>query len=131
MTNITTLNEINQQEERLRIAMLAGDVQALDALIDDRLIFIGPDGGVYGKQDDLDLHRSGQQKITKVAPGEVRIELYGEAAISTVQAKLAGTFKGQAFEGNYRYIRTWLRTDRGWRIVGGSVCAVPPTSPKI
>ena len=57
--------EIHQAEERLRAAMLTGDVSELDALIDDRLVFIGPDGGAYTKEDDLELHRSGAERVTR------------------------------------------------------------------
>jgi hypothetical protein len=40
---------------------------ALDQLLDDRLIFtFGSDGKCYTKQDDLQLHRSRQQVLTKV-----------------------------------------------------------------
>ena len=55
--------KIRQLEERLRQAMLKSDVAELDALIDDRLLFIGPDGAVFSKKDDLDLHRSGAERI--------------------------------------------------------------------
>lgn len=117
--------EIHQVEERLRAAMLTSNVTELDALIDDQLLFIGPDGGVNRKADDLELHRSGAQQLTRVDLEEVLIELHGSTAIAVVLANLAGVFKGQAFAGHYRYTRTWVRGDQGWRIVAGSVCSVP------
>jgi ketosteroid isomerase-like protein len=120
--------EIRQMEERLRSAVLSGNVVELDALIDDRLLFVGPDGGVYSKADDLELHRSGAERITRFDLEEVLIELHGATAIAIVQANLAGVFKGQAFDGHYRYIRTWLRKEQSWRIVAGSVCALPALS---
>jgi Domain of unknown function (DUF4440) len=46
-----TVQRIRAQEHRLRDAMLAGNVAELDALIDDRLLFVGPDGGVYSKAE--------------------------------------------------------------------------------
>ena len=39
-------------ERRLQAAQLASDVAALDELLDDRLVSTGPDGALYGKQDD-------------------------------------------------------------------------------
>ncbi len=45
-------NEIRVAEACLRSAMLASDGQQLDHLIDDRLLFVGPDSRVYSKQDD-------------------------------------------------------------------------------
>jgi len=117
--------EIHQLEERLRAAMLTSNVAELDALIDDRLLFIGPDGNVYRKQDDLELHRSGAEQITRADFEEIQVETHGLVAITTVRANMAGTFKGAAFEGRYRYIRTWVRGESGWRIVAGSVSLIP------
>lgn len=53
-------------EERLRQALLKSDVAELDALVDDRLLFVGPDGAVYSENDDLELHRSGAERIARL-----------------------------------------------------------------
>ena len=42
-------DRIRELEERLRLAMLASNVSELDDLIDDELLFVGPDGHVYSK----------------------------------------------------------------------------------
>ena len=57
-------SEIEIADQKLRSAMLASDVQTLDQLIDDDLLFIGLDGSVLTKEDDLGFHRSGEQRIT-------------------------------------------------------------------
>lgn len=120
--------EIHQAEERLRAAMLTSNVAELDALIDDRLLFIGPEGGVYRKEDDLELHRSGAERLTHVEVEEIRVERYGAIAVTVVVANLAGVFKEENFAGRYRYLRTWMCGDQGWKIVAGSVCSAPPSS---
>ncbi len=117
-------SEIRSMEQHLRAAMLASNVAELDALIDDRLVFVGPDSKVYRKEDDLALHRSGQQTLSRLDLKEVQIEMHGATAVTVVLADLAGVFKGQAFEGSFRYLRTWQRFGEAWRIVAGSVCAV-------
>lgn len=117
-------SEILQLEERLRLAMLRGDVPALDVLIDDELLFVGPDGAIYTKRDDLELYRSGVQKLSLLEFREVAVRMHGATAVSVVMAYLSGNFKGEPYAGLYRYIRTWARGD-GWRIVAGVVCAVP------
>jgi ketosteroid isomerase-like protein len=117
--------EIERLEERLRTAMETSNVAELDALIDDRLMFVGPDGLVYDKEDDLGLHRSGEQQLTRVELRNLAIEVHGATAITIVESELAGVFKGESFAGRYRYLRVWSRSDDGWRIIAGSVCAVP------
>ena len=113
--------EIIQAEERLVRAMLESDVSTLDALIDDRLLFVGPDGNVYSKQDDLALHSSGEERIGRLDVEQRLVEAHDSVAAVVVVAAMEGVFKGQAFAGRFRYLRTWLRTPSGWRIIAGSV----------
>jgi ketosteroid isomerase-like protein len=117
--------EIRQYEEALRIAMLTSDVAALDSLIAEDLMFVGPSGDVFHKEDDLALHRSGRQKLTLAEWRSVEISLREQAAVTTVTAGLAGIFDGTAFAGHFRYCRFWVKTASGWKVLGGSVIALP------
>jgi hypothetical protein len=45
-------------EAALRRAQLASDVAEIDRLVDEELVFTGPDGSVYSKTDDLAAHRT-------------------------------------------------------------------------
>ena len=111
-------------EDALRKAQVAGDVRELDRLIDDSLLFIGPNGAVYGKQDDLDAHRNGLIRITRLDPSEERVMRFGDIAIVSVRMEMTGTFDGTAFAGPFRYTRVWRELKGGWRIVAGHASAV-------
>ena len=111
-------------EAALRQAQLASDVAVLDRLVDDALIFTGPDGAVYGKQDDLDAHRRGMVRITRLEPSEERIQRFGSIAVVSVRMEMSGTFQGATFAGPFRYTRVWCARPEGWRIVAGHVSAV-------
>ena len=111
-------------EEALRKAQLAGDVRELDRLLDDALVFTGPNGAVYSKLDDLDAHRRGLIRITRLEPSEERIQRFGEIAVVIVRMQMSGTFEGQAFAGPFRYTRVWRADGDAWRIVAGHVSAV-------
>lgn len=118
-------DDIAQREAELRRAQLAGDVAALDRLIDDELIFTGPNGALFGKQDDLNAHRAGDIRITRLDPSEERLQRHGpDVAVVIVRMEMAGTFFGQPFGGSFRYTRVWRRRADGWRIVAGHVSAV-------
>ena len=116
--------ELHACEAALRAAQLAGDAAALEALLDDTLMFTGPDGAVYGKADDLDAHRRGWIVITRLEPSDERVERHGGLAIVSVRMEMAGTWRGEAFHGPFRYTRVWRRFANGWRIVAGHVSAV-------
>lgn len=111
-------------ELALRAAQLAGDVMALERLIDDALIFTGPDGAIYGKQDDLDAHRRGLVRITRLDASDERIVRDGSVAVVSVRMEMSGTFHGARFDGPFRYTRVWCQRPDGWRIVAGHVGAV-------
>lgn len=111
-------------ERALRVAQLAGDVEALERLIDDALIFTGPDGTIFGKQDDLDAHRRGAVRITRLDASEERILRDGSVAIVSVRMEMSGTFQGAPFAGPFRYTRVWCERPDGWRVIAGHVGAV-------
>ncbi|MEV4516135.1 nuclear transport factor 2 family protein [Dactylosporangium sp. NPDC049525] len=115
---MTTVDLLKAAERRVQAAQLAGDVAVLDEMIDDRLVFTGPDGLLYGKEDDLLLHRSGAQKMTAVQEEDLRCLVDGRTGVTWFVGRLAGTFKGQDFEARMRYTRTWVFSDpAGWRLV--------------
>jgi ketosteroid isomerase-like protein len=111
-------------EAALRQAQLTSNVQELDRLVDDALVFTGPNGAVYGKQDDLDAHRRGLIRITRLEPSEERVQRFGHIAVVSVRMEMSGTFEGAPFAGPFRYTRVWRAHENGWRIVAGHVSAV-------
>jgi ketosteroid isomerase-like protein len=115
---------IETLEEKLRQAMLHSDVLALDELIADDLIFTMHTGLMLTKQDDLEGHRSGSEKLTKVDTDDLKVRHYGDCAVVTVKADLAGSFNGQGFSGIYRYTRVWVKRQNRWQIVAGHVSEV-------
>lgn len=116
--------QIQEYEERLRLAMLHSDVAELDALIGDDLLFVGLGGRIYTKADDIQLHRSGSQRMIQVEWQEVQVRSHGSTCITVVTAELAGTFMGEPFSGCFRYVRTWVQNGNGWCVVAGSVSAI-------
>jgi hypothetical protein len=119
-------DHIRELEERLRLAMLASNVRELDVLIDDELLFVGPDGNLYSKAEDLELYRSGAQRLAYLEWEQQEFRLHGTACVGVVTAFVALKFRGEPVSGRFRYSRTWLHRDGQWRIVSGSVAAVAP-----
>ena len=117
---------VSELEERLRQAMLASDVDRLDMLIDDDLLFTTQTGAVVGKAADLNAHRSGQLRLTTLDPSDQRVLFAGETAVVSVLMDVAGTYEGEPFAGAYRYTRVWGHAGGAWRVVAGHMSAVPP-----
>ena len=133
-TDVTANESLRACEAALRRAQLAGNVAELDRLLDDELVFTGPDGDLYSKAlgdeaDDLDAHRSGMVHITRLEASEERIQRFGDIAVVIVRMDMSGTFRGEAFAGPYRYTRIWRAHGDGWRIVAGHVSGVASPTP--
>jgi len=119
--------EIVALEARMRAAQLAGDVEALDALIADTVLFTGPDGRVGTKAQDLEAHRSGGVRFRSHEPKELRIRRVGTSvAVCALLADLTVEMNGTTHRGTYRYTRVWAQESTGpWRVVGGHVSQAP------
>lgn len=118
--------EIVALEAALRLAQLAGDVAALDALLAEELLFTGPTGELGTKAEDLAAHGSGALRIQTHDPEELRIRRVGaDVAVVALRARLVVAVGGTVVRGTYRYTRMWARETGGpWRVVGGHVSAV-------
>lgn len=118
-------NELRTAERRLQAAQLASDVAALDELLDDRLVFTGPDGALYGKQDDLRVHRTRTQVIDALHEEELTVLVAGGTGLTWFLGSLRGSIDGAAFEARMRYTRTWVHdATHGWRIIAAHASVV-------
>ncbi len=124
-------NELRSAERRLQAAQLASDVPALDDLLDDRLVFTGPDGALYTKQDDLRVHRTRTQVIDTLHEEDLSVLVAGDTGITWFLGRLHGSIDGTPFEARMRYTRTWVHdAARGWRIIAAHASFVPaPAQP--
>lgn len=118
------MSTIRDAELALRRAQLAGDVAAIEKLLDGDLVFTGPDGLLYHKHDDLDAYRAGLIRITQLTPSEEHIQDFGEIVVVSVRMEMRGSFQGADFAGPFRYTRIWCKTGNDWRIVAGHVSAI-------
>ena len=118
--------EIADLESRLRNAQLAADVAELDALIAEDLLFVGPDGNLATKAQDLAAHASGAVRFREHEPEELHVRRVGsDVAVTTLRARLAVEVAGALHRGTYCYTRVWAREgDAPWRVVAGHVSAV-------
>jgi hypothetical protein len=111
------MEDLRDAERRLQTAQLAGDVEALDRLLDDRLIFTFG-ANVQTKADDLELHRTRVQVVTRVAEEELTVLTDGRTGVTWFLGTVEGTVSGAPFAARMRYTRTWLYDEtHGWRII--------------
>jgi ketosteroid isomerase-like protein len=115
---------IEKYEEALRAAMLTNDVEALADLLDDRLVFTGPDGRVFSKDDDLSVHRNKLLRLDQLDLNETQIHRIGALILTTTKATLSGHFGSTPFDGTFAYTRLWRPSGALWRVVAGHAAKI-------
>jgi len=118
--------ELLEAEATLRSAQLAADTALLDALLEDDLLFTGPDGQLATKAQDIEAHRSGVVRFREHHPEELRMRMVGDAAaITALRTRIVVDVAGQTRRETVRYTRMWRKSRSGeWRVAGGHVSIV-------
>lgn len=117
--------QILEAEERLRLAMLHSDINALHELLAPELIYTNHLGQVFSKQEDLAIHQSGELAIQELNPSEQRIQIIGEVALVTVRVHSTASYRGTELDGDFRFTRVWSRSSaHTWQIIAAHCSAV-------
>ncbi|HLJ32997.1 MAG TPA: nuclear transport factor 2 family protein [Ktedonobacteraceae bacterium] len=117
-----SLDEIRDVERQLQQAMVKNDVQVLERLIHDDLVFIDVEGNVQGKRNDIESHASGAVVQTAVEFVEEPVmQVHGETAVVAVKAYVKVQLQGNPVEALCRYLRVWLFQGDRWQIISGTV----------
>ena len=118
----TTIDKalVIESENLLIAAMKAGNIEALDSLLHDDLLFITPDGQAITKKMDLDSHRSGTMIVDEINPEIENINIIGDTAVITIAIAAKGSMLGQPIEGRFRYIRVWKLVCNTLKVIAGS-----------
>ena len=105
-----------QDQERIR-AQINADAVALRRIYADDFLGIGPTGVARNKADviaDFTTHVLTYQSITTA---EVRVRVYGIAAVQTGRSTMVGQDRGKAAPRENRFTRVWVMTDGRWQLV--------------
>lgn len=114
---MSAIEAVREAEERLRIAALNGDVAGLDALMTDDLVFVDVMGRVLDKQADLDLHRTGALKLSRLSFADLSLRQLDERTVHTLlRVEAEGTAQGAPLAASLRFTRLWRLTEAGWRV---------------
>jgi Domain of unknown function (DUF4440) len=117
--------EVVAREQALLRAVTTNDVALLDDLLHDDLLFNGPDGRTATKALDLANYRSGGVQLRRADPSDRVASAIGDDVVVAVTVRLEGSYLGVQVDGSYRYLRVWKHIGGAWRVIAGSVVAVP------
>jgi ketosteroid isomerase-like protein len=94
-----------------------GDTNALDALWADDLEVAVPKMAVMTKPEVLGFARSGRMKFLRYATSDIRIRVYGDAAVVTGRLQRTRVLGGKEVSDDWRFTKTYIRQAERWRVV--------------
>ena len=111
------IKELTRLESVWNDAHVRGDAAVLDRLWAEDLVVTVPDMPVMNKEESLAIWRSGKMKFHSYKTSDLRIRVYGNAAVVTGQLERRRTNNLQEFEDDWRFTKVYVRRDGRWLVV--------------
>jgi ketosteroid isomerase-like protein len=117
--------EIRQMESRRIQAMLRVDTEELNRVLADDLTYVHSSGQVDTKAELISSLQSGQRKYESIQPDEIKVRVYGEAAVVTGRAQMRTKSQGQDFHFQIRFTDVYVKKGDGWQMVAWQSSRLP------
>ena len=101
----------------------AGEVNSVEDLFDDELVFVHLNGHVTSKRDWIGQMRSRRFVYDRIEPHEMSARVYGDTAVLVGKATFSVTMG--SFKGSYDLVFTevYARKARAWKLVNLHTCS--------
>lgn len=104
-------------EDARNNAIVNGDAKALDQLTSDDYTFINLRGGVQLKPEIIKGFASGSYHYQSRDITELKVRVYGNAAVVTGRSTQKGVEDGRDNSGDYRFTRVYVKQSGRWQTV--------------
>ncbi|MEA5574542.1 nuclear transport factor 2 family protein [Calothrix sp. UHCC 0171] len=116
--------QVIANEKKLLEAMKSNNLELLDQLLHDDLLFNGPDGKTATKAIDMANYRSGNINLHTVESSDLILNAINDNIVVAVTVEIQGNYLGQEINGKFRYLRVWQRFENNWQVIAGSVVSL-------
>src|SRR6266481_7433616 len=114
----SSVEQAIRQLDRERIqAQIGADAVALERIYADDFIGVGPSGTARTKPQVISDFTSGDLRFQSITTDDVRVRVYGNAAVETGRSTMNGQDKGNAVPHDTRFTRVWIKQHGRWRLV--------------
>lgn len=104
-------------EEKWAASQVKGDTAAMEALLADTFVYTDIEGGVKDKAGMIREIKAGTLKIEAAKVEDLKVMVYGDAAVVTGRWVGKGIENGKPFEDTERWTDTWVLQKGRWRCV--------------
>ena len=109
--------EIIKLENGWNDATVKSDVSFLGQILAEDYTLTQPDGTIVTKAQLLAGLKSGEQVMTFVEASDIKVRVYGDAAVGMGLNTEKGQNKGMDVSGQYQWTDTWVKIAGRWQCV--------------
>ena len=102
-----------------------GDIQALDAIFDNSLVFVDYDGRVLTKPQYLARVTSDSSHLQQIVTESMSVQMFGNTAIVVGTYRAKGLENGTPYLRHRRFIDTWMLIGEHWMCVAAEATPIP------
>ena len=119
-------DELKKFEKDRAAATVNGDVATLEKQTSDDYTFINFNGKMVDKSQMIDNFKTGRTKLTSNDVSDMKVRVYGNTAVMTGKADLAGTIEGKETKQEVMFTRVFVKKGGGWQTVALQQRFSPP-----
>jgi hypothetical protein len=122
--------QIKALHEQHRIATLKGDIGFLERYLAADYLGSGADGRLITKDQEIQMLRSGALKYETIEERDVKVRVYGNAAVVSALASVKLSLNGKPITGDHRATFVWVKQEGNWRLASFQATRVAPMVPR-
>lgn len=104
-------------EQQWEDALIKSDVAALEKLYGDAIVYTHSNGHVDSKSTYIGAIKSGATKYQSMKRDEIKVGVYGNAAVVTCHWEVHVLANGNKIDTNARYTHVYAKQKDGWKLV--------------
>ncbi|MDI6522882.1 nuclear transport factor 2 family protein [Leuconostoc suionicum] len=117
--------EIQILENKLNNAMIKHDINTLDNLLDDQVVFINHFGNMLKKSDDIQSHKNKDFDIESIEVLSNSVTLFKNTAISVSNTQVQAHFGNKKQTDHLIYNRVWQKgTNESIKVISATVTTI-------
>jgi ketosteroid isomerase-like protein len=114
---VSAEQELIKLEQEWTNADLKNDWATMDRILADDYVLTDRDGEVYTKNQCQAYYTSGEGKLLALTTDDMKVRVYGDAAVVTMRAMIKETYKGKEISNAVRITNTWIKKAGRWQCV--------------
>jgi ketosteroid isomerase-like protein len=114
----TSQIEVLEIERQVEAAVLKGDLEFFERILAEEFTHTTQSGVMRDRKQWLANHKAGQSPYDALNTQDLKALDYGDVVVVTGRIQPQGrTSTGQPIEGEYRFLRVWVKRDGQWKAV--------------